>query len=70
MTHALKTGASAPQPWRTDVDDLEVISALVQDAVFPVTEMTYARANAALPCCSTVSVGKTARKAPERVQSF
>jgi hypothetical protein len=25
----------------TDVDDLEVISALVQDAVLPVTEMTY-----------------------------
>lgn len=27
-----------------DADDLQVISALLQDAVFPITEMTYAKA--------------------------
>ncbi len=30
--------------WATDADDLRVISALVQDAVFPVTELQFDRA--------------------------
>jgi hypothetical protein len=34
-----------------DEGDLKVLAALVQDAVFPVTEMTWDRAAAGLRCC-------------------
>ena len=42
-----------------DAEDLAVISALVQDAVFPITEMKFAgKRAAALPCCQPLPLGR------------
>ena len=45
----------AEQPLRLlaqDADDLAVLSALLQDAVFAIIEMTYARKRRRLPHCA------------------
>ncbi|MEM6373517.1 MAG: DUF2948 family protein [Pseudomonadota bacterium] len=55
-----------------DVDDLQVISSLVQDAVFPITEMKYARAQRRFALLLNRFRWEDAglgRHAPERVQS-
>ena len=56
-----------------DTDDLKVISALVQDAVFPITEMKYdrkARRFALLINRFRWEDKSQARRAPERVQAL
>lgn len=56
-----------------DLDDLKVISALVQDAVFPITEMTYDRkARRFVLLINRFRWEDTAkaRHAPERVQAL
>jgi len=56
-----------------DGDDLQVISSLAQDAVFPITEMTYARSQrrfALLINRFRWEDQGTGRHAPERVQSL
>ena len=56
-----------------DADDLQVLSSLVQDAVFPVTEMKYARAQRRFALLINRFRWEDAgggRYAPERVQSL
>ena len=56
-----------------DADDLQVISSLAQDSVFPITEMTYARAQrrfALLINRFRWEDKGAGRHAPERVQSL
>jgi len=56
-----------------DADDLQVLSSLVQDAVFPVTEMKYARAQRRFALLINRFRWEDAgggRHAPERVQSL
>ena len=56
-----------------DADDLQVISSLAQDAVFPITEMRYARAERRFGLLINRFRWEDAglgRHAPERVQSL
>lgn len=65
-------GGEAPVALRAlDADDLNIISTLVQDAVFPISEMTWDRARRrfALLINRFRWENATARTGPERVQS-
>lgn len=58
------------QLWATDVDDLRVLSALVQDAVLPVTELRYDRAARRFAVLLNRFRWEEAGAPPERVQSL
>lgn len=56
--------------WATDADDLRVISALVQDAVLPVTELRYDRAARRFALLLNRFRWEQDTTPPERVQSL
>ncbi|MEL6586182.1 MAG: DUF2948 family protein [Pseudomonadota bacterium] len=56
--------------WATDAEDLKVVSALCQDAIFPASEMRWLRRDRRLALLVNRFRWEHGRRQPERVQSL